>query len=246
MSMTTVANPRTPGPPREPHTTSTRNPNQTMAINPYPLTTAPPYGRRSRSTGRRRECRRHHGRCVGRSWCRRGALALLLPSISAVSPMALEVAALLAEQQRGSMTTAADWAVGSPDRARAWPRSRRPTRRSRRVAADLLGRSPLRFVRCEENSVASTLLVLLVRSALAGESSVGPSKRLSASPPAAPEAANEGSPIRASAATIVLGTRLRALRDIMVGRLSHQSKRIRGNASVPAARKPAACIWAKG
>ena len=28
-----------------------RNPNQHMAINPYPLTTAPPYGRRSVRTG---------------------------------------------------------------------------------------------------------------------------------------------------------------------------------------------------
>ena len=36
-----------------------------------------PLGRQCRSTGRRRECRRHRGRCVGRSGCRRGALALL-------------------------------------------------------------------------------------------------------------------------------------------------------------------------
>ena len=46
MSMTTVANPSIPGPPRQPHTINDA-PNQTMAINPYPLTPAPPYGRRS-------------------------------------------------------------------------------------------------------------------------------------------------------------------------------------------------------
>ena len=44
MSMTTVANPSIPGPPRQPHTINDA-PNQTMAINPYPLTPAPPYGR---------------------------------------------------------------------------------------------------------------------------------------------------------------------------------------------------------
>ncbi len=46
MSMTTVANPRTPGPPRKPQPHHPRTTNQTMASNPYPLTTAPPYGRR--------------------------------------------------------------------------------------------------------------------------------------------------------------------------------------------------------
>ena len=40
MSMTTVANPSIPGPPRQPHTINDA-PNQTMAINPYPLTPAP-------------------------------------------------------------------------------------------------------------------------------------------------------------------------------------------------------------
>jgi hypothetical protein len=46
MSMTPVANPRTPGPPRKPQpTSSNHHTNQTMAIHPYPLTPAPPYGR---------------------------------------------------------------------------------------------------------------------------------------------------------------------------------------------------------
>ena len=45
MSMTTVANPRTPGPPRKPQPHQPRTTNQTMAINPYPLTSTPPYGR---------------------------------------------------------------------------------------------------------------------------------------------------------------------------------------------------------
>ncbi|MGO9906193.1 MAG: hypothetical protein ACLPY3_10805 [Solirubrobacteraceae bacterium] len=49
--MTTVANPSIPGPPRQPHTINDA-PNQTMAINPYPLTPAPPYGRQTSSPGR--------------------------------------------------------------------------------------------------------------------------------------------------------------------------------------------------
>jgi len=43
MSMTTVANPRTPGPPHKPQPHHPATTNQTMAINPYPLTAAPPY-----------------------------------------------------------------------------------------------------------------------------------------------------------------------------------------------------------
>jgi hypothetical protein len=52
MSMTTVANPRTLGPPRKPQPHHPRTTtNQTMANNPYPLTPAPPYERRR--SGRR-------------------------------------------------------------------------------------------------------------------------------------------------------------------------------------------------
>src|SRR5581483_4181061 len=57
MSMTPVANPRTPGPPREPQPINDPTPTTTMAINPCPLTTAPPYGRQSRSDGGRRRAR---------------------------------------------------------------------------------------------------------------------------------------------------------------------------------------------
>ena len=42
--MTTIANPRTLGPPRKPQPHQPRNTNHTMAINPYPLTTDPHMG----------------------------------------------------------------------------------------------------------------------------------------------------------------------------------------------------------
>ena len=57
-SMTTVANPRTPGPPRKPQPRQPRTTNQTMAINPYPLTSAPPYERREREPGPARSAKR--------------------------------------------------------------------------------------------------------------------------------------------------------------------------------------------
>src|SRR5690349_10559652 len=50
MSMTTVANPSPPGPPRQPHAIHDA-PHQTLAIHPYPLTPAPPDWRRCDSTG---------------------------------------------------------------------------------------------------------------------------------------------------------------------------------------------------
>ena len=52
MSMTTIANPRTLGPPRKPQPHQPSNTNHTMAINPYPLTPDPPYGRLSASPSR--------------------------------------------------------------------------------------------------------------------------------------------------------------------------------------------------
>ena len=57
MSMTTVANPADARTAPPAATTSTTTTNQTMAINPYPLTSAPPYGRHCNRAGPARALR---------------------------------------------------------------------------------------------------------------------------------------------------------------------------------------------
>ena len=85
MSMTTVANPSPPDRPAS-RTPSTTHPHQTMAIYPYPLTPAPPYGRQGSGPPGRRADDRVRGHALVRRWRLRTIPAFALALVPSATP----------------------------------------------------------------------------------------------------------------------------------------------------------------